>query len=333
MAYQNKYYLQVGENILSFPDDMFSVDMKDFLNLCLFTSLFEGEEELLAALHRLNVQGIPFTKTDIYIVKKTGNKQKGYGYQIVLDRVLYKKGLRFLSEGVIREFLQYNRNNYDVLSELFESYHADLTKLISIFQLKISKLKELLGTPTDDALKKEIELEIKNKQRSLNNFNYEIANIEAILKIISKPNTGSYFRSIELEYVERIHDFVKEETHYLRGANTTLNKRGLVRLTMKIAEIVERNPNLTLPEPTRAHSEMRKKILKDIEAIIKENRATPKSESDEDEIDPDKFIFYTEEDFESLYLSDGHRERTPEEEESIDLDIENLKDRKRKFGQ
>lgn len=324
----HKYYLSVSgisinlDKIEAFKD----FDMENFLILSLFTSLFKGPSELLQTLRELNLYDGP-TDEPIKIVKRIGNKKTGYSESHITDDILYKNASKFLSIGGIKRMLYQNREQTEFIKELLRLYQNSIEELIAKIETKIENLtKELKVAPAIYAT--DIKGEIESRKNSLNNFERQATNIAALLAIIS--STHSSYLLADTHYIERLDEFVDNETHYYKGKAATPNNRGLVRLALNISKIAEKYPEI---ESTSSMSvdDLKLKIAKSLKRALNEINCKPEKtkatlERYEEEHDPDEFAFLTEDDF---HLSENP---TQEELDSHTDSIENLRERQDQLG-
>ncbi len=325
-----EYYLQINGQVIDLKS-LFGEDIQDLLNLCLFTCLFDTEMSLLSALRDLNLIEKIITPSEIHLVSKSKKYSEDYDAKVVEKDYLLSKGMVFLNEFNIRNFLEINKTNCEALSSLFLDYLNELESLIDIFKTKLDKIRQ--GLEVSDS-KKVISIPM-----SLQDFIYRKSQIERILIILNLFQRDSYTfdKELELEYLEKIDWFVTRETNYLRRNKKTKNYRGLVKLAIKCANLQKMFEDLIKPCGPKKYSDKRYALLLRLKELLKieEQRRRikamylPKTTS---EVDPDSFMFLEEEDYTLLYLDEQKFERTEVEEESVEDAIANLQEQKKKFG-
>ncbi len=334
-----KYYLRVDDVVVDFSSAPGFVNMEDFLNLSIFTGLFKDVEELVETLCKMGL--IP--TTDVYevsIVKKKGNAKSGYGYSLVTEDLLFKRGASLLSTGCLKEFMYRNRRNYEVIVDLLESYRAQEERLISIFEIKIRRLEEEVGF-AEGKLKEKIADEIQSKKNSLGNFYKGYTNISEMLSLVAElsNNKGFLDRDAELEYLDRLDDFVDEEVYYFRGPNKTPNNRGLVKLAVNVGRIIDKYKNVEIPFTTQKYQEKKSMYLRAIKSItgspVKRSYQEPEEAHTpivypDDEVDPDHYMFLEPEDFYDLIDGAEVSQEFLDSVEDAVLDLEAKKDRFKK---
>lgn len=345
----HKYYLEIdGERVIDFSRLKWFPDMSNFLTLSLFTGLFEGEDELLEALHNLKLIPSPTGNEDISVVKRMGNVKAGYNYKFVTSDILYKPATYVLSPSNIERFLNDNRSRYEAMKFLFERYSDDLDQLINYFEIKIQRLESMLSA-ADAKEKKDIREELDSKSNSLRNFQFYKSNIITLLAVINYMSNPSYHfeRDMELDFISRVRIFVESEVHYIRGKRKTPNYRGLVKLALRIKELLNEFPDLRFPYDSTNFYKERAQLLKFYKAVLLEiakgnspfieseslkgngeKKVSSDDESDVPEIDPDRFMFLEVEDFEKLLAPDDGEDLKM----SVELDIANLEAQQGKFG-
>ncbi len=335
----NKYYLKVDDTVVDFSGVPGLTNMEDFLNLSIFTGLFNNVDELLKTLYNMGL--IPAEEAyEVRIVKKKGNVKKGYSYSLVTEDLLFKRGASFLSTGCLKEFMYKNRRNYEAIVDLLESYRAQEERLISIFEIKIRRLEED-AISAEGKVEKALTDEIRSKKNSLSNFYKGYTNISEMLSLVAglSNNRGFFDRESELEYLDRLDDFVDEEVYYFRGTNKTPNNRGLVKLAANVGRIIEKFEDIEIPFTTQKYREKKSMYLSAIKSILEnpvkrgyqepEVADTPIAYPDDD-VDPDHYMFLEPEDFYDLI--DGaevSQEFLDSIEDSV-LDLEAKKDRFKK---
>lgn len=352
----HKYYLKINNFVvpleslkLSLPkDSRQSGSMENFLNLSIFTGLFEDADALAATLVSMGLlpKDIDFADPTVSIVKRKGNKETGYHYETVTNDIVYKDAAQFLSEGSIKDFLYRNKNSYAAIYSLLEDYVVNLEKLTGIFTIKVRSLSHELDDCRDDEERKLIESELTRRRNSLSNFERELTNITTLIEAVETFQSEHYVfdRELEIDYIQRLDMFIESETRYAKGV---FNNRGLVRLTIKIYDLLCGYSDLNVPYRTNINRTIVAAMLKAIKDAVKNpidlsfkrksvesDITTVYEEDDEDEVDPDNYMFLEEDDY-NIRGWDPNRILTEEEAvlkygEAIEDAIEDLKDKKKK---
>ncbi len=340
----HKYYLRVDDAVIDFSGVPGLTDMEDFLNLSIFTGLFRDSNELLETLYDMGL----ISTIDVYevsIVKRKGNAKSGYGYSQVTDDLLFKSGAALLSTGCLKEFLYKNRRNYEAIVDLMESYRAQEELLISIFEIKIKRLEEDISV-ADGELKRKWTDEMQSKKNSLGNFYRGYTNISEMLSLVAgmSVNRLNFDKEAEIEYIDRLDDFVNEEVYYFKGPNKTPNNRGLVKLAVNVGRIIDSYPDILIPFSTQMYKDKRSRYLAAIKSMVANpmTRNEPKTENFEnftvgkqnvrsdDDIDPDRYMFLEPEDFYDLIEGEDVSQAFLDSIEDSVLDLKAKKDRFKK---
>lgn len=336
----HKYYLAVDGVPIDFSRAPKFEGMEDFLKLCVFTGIFNNEKELLDALVKMRF--IPEEKKCgvLSIVKRSGKSQDEVAH--VSHDIVYKDTFTIMSKGWLKRFLSKNRYHSDAILELLEDYHNTHARLLSIFEARLEKLDRELSECSVAAAKFVID-DMSKLKRSMSKFQFQLSNIEAI-EVILQRNKGiegsPYDRDDDLEYIDRLDLFVDQELNYIRKTKRTPNKRGLVRLAIAVTKMIDKYPDLEIPRRQGIASQQHLELLIAIKNTLLNpvnypaDLAAPvvgrphKVLFDDDEVDPDSFMFLEEEDYEKLYPKEG---MTKGERESLELAIENLNEKKGRF--
>ncbi len=328
----HRYYLAVDEEVVDFEGVINEPRMTSFIALSLFTAMFEDERELLAGLYGLKVLNGAHANPYVQVTKRTGNSKDGYDYEPVNIDILYRRAGKYLSKGAIENFLFENRHKYDILTEFLAGYMRETEGLIRYFEKRVAGIREELKNATGKKNKKDLSENLEKRTNSLRNFVQYSSNIREMLRIIGvmSERRGFFDHELESEYVSRLSAFVQGEVYYVWGSKMTPNYRGLVKLTLRVAEYLDRYPELTRPIGSKGFLNMRIELSKNFrEAIFiaKEMSDSSKrvhlSENTTD-MDPDSYMFLESEDYERMQGSVNP--------DSIETDVENLENRKAKFG-
>lgn len=312
------YYLRVNhEHLIDFSSIPDLYNMEDYLKLNLFTGYFTSRENLIEALKGMGLIELGLNIYDIEIVRRRGNKKEGYCYEYITNNLAYKRDISFLTIRSLKEFIQDNRKNYDLIMRITDYYRDALEKKASAKERSISYLESSLYLLPDGVEKKELLESLQKEKNSLGKFEYELGTLNFIAGTVNyfKQN-GPFERELELEYIESLDRFVENETQYVRGQNRTQNNRGLVKMAKLFSKLSKEFSGLDLPVPTRKYESVMiefTKVLKGETLKMKLNRVQVEAEL-EVEIDPDSYMFLDVEDFERL--------RTPEDSEDIKNSID-----------
>lgn len=332
-----KYYLRYGDEIVDFGRAKAFRNMESFLQLSIFTGLFKDEQDLVETLIHMNLLDSGYEYASVEIVKRRKNYEGNYEYINVTYDIVYREILYFMSTSSIKEFFYKNRKVFPAITEILESYRSEIEKLIDIFDIKISSLLLSLEYATDEN-KKELEEELEKKRNSLNNFRNDYSNIAVLLSLIAQMSNSTYRlnREVELDYIGRLERFVDDETNYFRKNMKTPNPRGLVKLAHAVYGVLLSNGDLTYPSKTRKYDSIKRELQSAIKSTIIDpplediphtqfGNIEDSNECEEDDIDPDNYMFLNADDYHNL-LNDQSSE---ESKESVDVDLELLEETKR----
>lgn len=333
MSRKNKYYLDVEGYIIEDLNSVFSVNLEDYLNLSIFTSLFRDDKELIGVLRRLGFSLDTIYDGIIQIRKKIDSETEKEEYKPVTSAILYKSGALFLSEKIIRDFFFANKNNYEAMSTFFENYLAEFDNLIRALIFKTSGFRNVGGVLTESERNKKVE----KRDRTLARLRAIKDKIGMILNYIERRKAGILSWEEEKEFINMLDSFVCAETTYGENANLTRNYRGIVRLASNIARLIETCEGLIIPDRPMPFSSTRSRLLSELKKALNKRASFETAiapEDSNDEIDPDSFAFYTNEDFENLYLDreNPEKQRTQEQLDSIEDDIAALAEKKKRYG-
>lgn len=333
-----KYYLRYGDAIVDFGRAKAFRNMESFLQLSIFTGLFVDEQDLVETLIHMNLLDNVYEYASLEIVKRRKNYEGNYEYVNVTYDIVYREILYFMSTSSIKEFFYKNRKVFPAITEILESYHSEIEKLIDIFDIKISSLLLSLEYASDEN-KKGLEEELEKKRNSLNNFRNDYYNITALLSLITQISADTYHfdREIELDYIGRLERFVDDETNYFRKRMKTPNPRGLVKLAHAVYSVLLSNRDLLYPSKTRKYDSIKAELQNSIKITIIDPplvdiphapiESIENSKEDEYvDVDPDDYMFLTDEDYRNLL----REQSTEESQESVEADLELLEEAKRK---
>lgn len=328
----HKYFLSIEGMTIVFPEYLGFKNMTSFGKLSLFTGVFTEEKELLNALKNLDLIQNQQPEGPVEIVRKSGNKKKGYYYESIDDSLLYKSASRFLSEKSVIEFFHINRRQTDILKKFLGTYLDEVIELIRIFEERIESLESYAYSLEHDKRSRALE-ELKRRHDSLGNFREIKANIQITIQLLIRMSNDTHDKEVELEYHRRIRTFVNLEAHYKIGRKRTINFRNLVRLANLIDSFLKTYGVLVPPPPDNffisEKINMLNRYKKALETVVEERRAIHQkkvNESDEETpTDPDSFMFLEDEDFNRLERIN----QSEAQKESIEADVENHQTRKK----
>ena len=237
----HKYFLSIEGMTIVFPEYLGFKNMTSFRKLSLFTGIFTEEKELLNALKNLDLIQNQQPEGPVEIVRKSGNKKKGYHYESIDDSLLYKSASRFLSEKSVIEFFHINRRQTDILKKFLGTYLDEVIELIRIFEERIESLESYAYSLEHDKRSRALE-ELKRRRDSLGNFREIKANIQITIQLLIRMSNDTHDKEVELEYHRRIRTFVNLEAHYKIGRKRTIVEERRPIHQKKVNESDEETP-------------------------------------------------------------------------------------------
>ncbi len=321
---EHRYFLKVDEYIADFKSIKAFPNMESFLQLSIFTGLFQNASELLKALVSLGLIATYDENSAPEIVKYDRIREK---YTPITNDIIYKRAFALLHISSLKEFFYKNRHDYAIIREIIEQYRAYMEEMISVLSEKIMRLKN--GSNSEENVQDELHM----REDSLYSFRLCYGIIDEILNLLETLNDKTFTKDLDLKYVYLLNKFVHYETHYIEGTKESYNYRRIARLAFVVSSFLDKYPQLQEPTKTRAHDLQREKLLK----ILKAELAKPhtythfqKSEDTEeidesqthyDLLDPDSYMFLEEEDFARLITETSEQSEIT----SIENDIECLR--------
>ena len=326
----NKYYLKVGDEIVDLSKIDGFAGVENFVKLSIFTGLFKNQDELIECLVRLGLLSTVFTQ-HVEIVKRVGYKKEGYNFISVTEDIAYRRAVDLLSISSLKEFFYKNRLNYAAMRDIV-IYHKDqILQLLSYLMAKLRTLQFQASKSTGEDLE-DLYLEIEKRKTIIGYININVSNMEALLALIDKLSSESVpKKEEELNYIERIAEFVDREVYFFKDRIKYQNDRGLVRLALSASRVLNRYHDLISPLTTLSANVNRWNFLINIKRSIVENdskRVTisvSEPEVVDVDVEPDSFMFLEEEDFAILESS------SEAEKESQNDAIEGLRFKKRDY--
>lgn len=346
-----KYYLRVDDIIVSldllkpeFSKTKGPISMGNYLSIAVFTGLFKDQDDLILNLKKMGLLPSCREFDEVSIVKRKGNKKEGYTTEFVTFDIVYKRAAMFLSERCIKDFLDENKAEYLAIHELLEDYIVNLKQLKSIFEIKVHSIESQLESCSREVRQK-LTAELESRTNSFKNFERKLTNILIMRSQVEKFQSCNYLfdRELELDYFCRLYLFVEDETRYSKKVP---NARGIIRLALKIANLLDEYPSLTIPYKSTTNADLKSALLKAVRSALEKpfkldwsgTIANPSSVEDaEDSIDPDEYMFLSEEDFNNPRIWNPYG-NIPKEEvaqrysEAIEDSIEQLASLKNRHG-
>lgn len=332
------YYLRINGDIIVDWDMILGLeDMKDYLRLNLLTGYFKDRDGLVEFITKLGIVPKGENVASIEIVRKVGNKDVGYNYKYITRHLTYARDVKFLSNQTLKDFFIKNRENAELMHELVDNYIDGLEKKVNNKTALVNHIKRALETCASDKEASELQEELNSELNSLKKFTQELTTLSIIQGAVGKLEKGEILdHKTHLDYIARIGDFVDNETKYYRKDTVTVNKLGLVKMG-KFASILSKNYEALLPSAFAEFREVKRELDEAILPVLATSKKVRSFLEIDESVDPDEYMFLTEEDYDRLLKSqeDGElgRETPPSQEviESVETDKEILEQRQKRF--
>ena len=264
-------------------------------------------DELENGLKQLGYLSLNETLSNVKIVKRVGNKKDGYRYSFASNNIVYRDVLSLMSEQALISFLDLNKYNYEKMLYFFEK-----AKTRTMNRLKNATIKD-------------------NKYVS-GRIGTELAIIDEILNILKNlVNEEKRIGYVNSDLIPRSYDlfleeFVNSAIYYGGEYNKSINTYGLVTLASSVSDLCKLD-GVKLPKKTEKYNIGLKKVERFIEkrSSMSDYLTTTEIKSiEDDDIDPDYYMFLEEEDFIGLYPD------TPEYDGVLEEQLDNLEAMKKK---
>jgi len=318
-----KYYLIINdEYYIDFAQINALKDLNTYLKLNLFTMYFNNEKELIEGLKSLKLLPENFEVKNICIARRQNlNSDQFFG---ITKEIAYSNTLPFMSKTSLINFFNDHRKNPNIISSFANNYIYDFTskieapsinenakKYFDALRVTLNLLKRMSESPAPNSLlEKEEEQEYRERIAEFLNLTIDSAgkrNYRELIKIAKFAAKCTKELSLDkTNYTSQYEESINQFNHVLKTlVELRCTKQGqLKRAYLKFYED------------------------KDYFHIVKHGVVQEETifiDSEEDEIDPDHYMFLEIEDFENMSAQTDN----PKIKESIEFDIETLKQRKK----